>query len=133
MTKLSLLFAVLMFWASSGWTQTPPPEKVVEIFASNGETDYFETNGMTMAVATNGVVVKYGEDTVLSADRASINQTTGDIFADGSVRLQRDNQTWIGEHLHYNFKTSEMDGTHFRTGKTPMFAEGRVVSWRTCQ
>jgi len=126
MIKLSLLFTVLMLWALSGWTQAPAsPEKVIEIFANNGEADYFETNGMTMAVATNGVVIKYGEETVLSADRASINQTTGDMFADGSVRLQRDSQTWVGEHLHYNYKTGEMDGTEFRTGKTPMFAEGR--------
>ncbi|HZQ47719.1 MAG TPA: hypothetical protein VFC07_11945, partial [Verrucomicrobiae bacterium] len=64
MTKLSLLFTLLMLWASSGWTQAPPPEKALEIFAE-GETVYFQTNGMEMAMATNQVVVKYGEDTVL--------------------------------------------------------------------
>lgn len=128
MTKLSLLITVLMFWASSGWTQTPPatPEKTLEILSKEGETDYFETNGMTMAVATNGAVVKYGEEAVLSADRVSINEKTGDIYADGSVRLQKDNQTWIGDHIHYNFKTSETDGTQFRAGKTPFFIAGEA-------
>ena len=38
---------------------------------------------MHMAVATNGVVVKYGEEAVLSADKVSINETTGDVYADG--------------------------------------------------
>ncbi|HZQ45458.1 MAG TPA: LPS assembly protein LptD, partial [Verrucomicrobiae bacterium] len=28
------------------------------------------------------------------------------------------------EHLHYNYKTAEMDGSRFRTGKTPVFAAG---------
>ncbi len=98
----------------------------MEILSKEGETDYFETNGMSMAVATNGAVVKYGEEAVLSSDKVSINETTGDVFADGSVRLQKDNQTWIGEHIHYNYRTGETDGTQFRAGKTPMFSAGEA-------
>lgn len=124
MTKHSLLLAALLFWALPGQAQTPPPEKALEIITREGEADYFETNGMNMATATNGVTIKYGENVVLTANRASINETTGDVFADGEVRMQRDEQTWIGEHLHYNYKTDVTDGKWFRTGKTPMFASG---------
>ncbi len=115
----------MFLWPSFGRAQTPSPEKALEITTQQGEADYFETNGMNMAVATNGVVIKYGNDYGLTADRASINETTGDIFADGAVRMQRDDQTWSGEHLHYNYKTGVTDGTQFRTGKTPLFAAGQ--------
>ncbi len=60
----------------------------------------------------------------LTADAASVNTRTGDIYADGSVRLQRGDQTWVGSRLHYNYLTKQMDGAQFRTGQAPFFAAG---------
>jgi hypothetical protein len=34
-----------------------------------------------------------------------VNQQTGEVIADGAVRLQRDGKSWRAEHLHYNFKS----------------------------
>ena len=44
-------------------------------------------------VATNGVMIIYG-DAVLTAERASANSETGEVVADGNVRVQQGDQTW---------------------------------------
>ena len=72
---------------------------------------------------TNGVLVRYGT-AFLTADQASLNQQSGEVTADGQVRIQSEDQIWVGEHIRYNFKTHQMEAEQFRTGKTPVFAEG---------
>lgn len=42
---------------------------------------------------TNGVTVRYG-DAVLTAKKARLNQQTGDVQAEGKVRLQQANDVW---------------------------------------
>src|SRR5260370_29392017 len=74
-------------------------------------------------IATNGVLVKYGQ-AVLTADNATIDPSTGDITADGEVRIQQDEQLWASEHVRYNYKTHQMVAEQFRTGETPVFAAG---------
>ena len=64
---------------------------------------------------------------MLTADRATVNEQTGETEADGRVRIQRDDQIWAGEHIRYNFKTRQMETAQFRTGKTPVFAAGEEL------
>src|ERR1019366_10374737 len=47
---------------------------------------------------TNGVLVRYG-DAFLTADQVGVNQQSGDVTADGNVRIQSTEQIWIGEHI----------------------------------
>src|ERR1035438_4298031 len=54
-------------------------------------------------IGTNGVYVKYGP-TVLTADTVSLNQQSGDVVADGHVRIETGDLLWVGEHVTYNFK-----------------------------
>ena len=75
-------------------------------------------------VATNGVTVLYGAG-VLSADRISVDQQTGDAIADGHVRIQEADEVWVGEHFHINFLTHQMETDKFRMGQPPSFAKGR--------
>lgn len=79
-----------------------------------------------VARATNAIV-KYG-GAVLTAERVRVNRETGEVEADGQVRVQRDDMIWAGEHINYNFKTRTMETALFRTGKAPVFAEGVSVS-----
>ena len=72
---------------------------------------------------TNGVLVRYGS-AFLTADQVGVNQPSGDVTADGNVRIQSEEQVWIGEHIRYNFKTKQMEAEQFRTGKAPVFAAG---------
>ncbi len=76
--------------------------------------------------ATNGFYVKYGP-TVLTSDTASLNQKTGDVVADGHVRIETGEMLWVGEHITYNMKTHMMRSDQFRAGMAPVFAAGRSL------
>lgn len=77
-----------------------------------------------IATGTNGVLVKYG-GAVLTAERVTVNQTTGETAAEGRVRIQQGDQIWAGESIRYNFLTRQMQAEQFRTGKAPVFAAAR--------
>ena len=106
----------------------PVLEIEVEALTPDGQLDYDFTTGV--ATGTNGVFVKYGE-AVLTAERATVNQETGETVADGRVRIQQDEQIWVGEHIRYNFKTHQMEAGQFRTGKPPVFAAGESLQGNT--
>lgn len=76
-----------------------------------------------IATATNGVIVKYGNG-VLTAAKVVVNLATGEVTAEGQVRIQRDDQVWASEQVGYNFKTGKFGAQQFRTGKSPVFAAG---------
>ena len=60
-----------------------------------------------------------------------MNQKTGEVVADGHVRIEPGDQIWVGEHIRYNFKTHQMQSEQFRTGKPPVFADGRAIGRAT--
>jgi LPS-assembly protein len=90
-----------------------------------GLVDYDPATGT--ASGTNGIYIKYGS-TTLTADAASVNQQSGEAVADGHVRIESADQLWVGEHIRYNFKTHLMQSAEFRTGKWPVFMNGRDLS-----
>jgi LPS-assembly protein len=94
---------------------------IVESLTQQGQLDMDIKTGTICG--TNGVVVKYS-GVVLTADRVCVSQQSGDCAADGRVRIQRDDQVWTGEHITYNFRTHQMQSEQFRTGKSPVYAEG---------
>ena len=75
------------------------------------------------ATGTNGIFVQYG-DATLAADSARLDYETGEVVADGNVRIEEGNQIWVGEHMRYNFKTHQMQSEQFRMGKPPVFVQG---------
>jgi hypothetical protein len=88
-----------------------------------GGVDYDFASGT--AIGTNGIYVNYNQGSaVLTADSASVNRKTGEVEADGNVRIESGDQLWVGEHIRYNFKTRQMRSEQFRTGKAPVFAGG---------
>jgi lipopolysaccharide assembly outer membrane protein LptD (OstA) len=74
------------------------------------------------AYGTN-VFVQYG-DATLAADSARLDYPSGEVVADGHVRIEEGDQIWVGEHIRYNFKTHQMQSEQFRMGKPPVFAQG---------
>lgn len=121
--RLIFLALVLGLAALSSPTQAQQQPEL-EIESLTGQVEYdFDTG---VAVATNGVIVKYGS-TVLTADRVTVNEPTGEALAEGRVRIQREDQVWAGENIRYNFKTRQMETAQFRTGKSPVFAEGEEL------
>jgi len=87
---------------------------------------YYDSASATM-YWTNGVYFRHPDktgDVVLTADSASLNQKTGDVEADGNVRIESGGQLWVGDHINYNFLTHRMTSQQFRTGSAPVFAAG---------
>jgi lipopolysaccharide assembly outer membrane protein LptD (OstA) len=73
---------------------------------------------------------KYTE-TVLTADSGIFNKESGDVQADGHVRIMQGDMLYVGEHIDYNFKTRQMRSQQFRTGKPPIFLQGRNLHGNT--
>jgi len=96
----------------------------VEPNAPEGRVDFFPNDNT--AIGTN-VFIQYG-DTTLQADSATLYQETGEAVSDGHVRIQQGDQIWVGEHMRYNFKTHKMQSEQFRSGKPPVFADGRTLT-----
>jgi LPS-assembly protein len=74
-------------------------------------------------VGTNGVYFSYS-GTLINADSMIIHPDSGEIIADGNVRIQHQEQLWVGEHITYNYITRQMEAREFRTGKPPVFVAG---------
>jgi lipopolysaccharide assembly outer membrane protein LptD (OstA) len=99
----------------------PQPAWEMEALNDQGWAEFDFQSGL--GHGTNGVLVRYGT-AFLTANEVSVNQQSGEVTADGQVRIQSVEQIWVGEHIRYNFKTRQMEAEQFRTGKLPTFAEG---------
>jgi hypothetical protein len=134
MRKFSTIAVLVMlsgFLPRLVWAQAEPTLEVGALNqylhgAITGEVAY--VNGSWSG--TNGIYVKRG-DTVLTADNASVNPLTGEVVADGQVRIEEEGQLWAGEHIRYNFKTHIMRSEQFRTGRPPVFAAGADLGGNT--
>lgn len=114
-----MLAAGAALWALTAGAQQQP-QWLIEAMSPDG---WVEMDRAGIATATNGVRVIYG-NALLTAERVRVDQPSGEVEAEGRVRIQRDDQIWAGEHIRYNFKTHIMEAELFRTGKAPIFAEG---------
>ena len=119
----AFLFAV--FSLVAGAQEQPSLEmwalKQVLADAPEGHVDYDFAAGA--AHGTNGVFIKYGGATLM-ADTADMSLQTGEVKADGHVRIEQGDLVWVGDHIRYNFKTRQMQSEQFRTGKSPVYAAG---------
>lgn len=120
-----LLLACVCGWLSAVSAAEPQQQKTFDIEAEQGGMIFNLSTGQIGY--TNGVVVKYG-DATLSARRARLNQETGEVLAEGSVRLQQENEVWYGERIEYNFKTRKILATDFKAGQPPFFIKGDALA-----
>lgn len=123
---LRAILTLLLCFLSVPLASHAQQEPEVEIQSLTADSSFEFDPATNLWVATHGVIVKYG-NAVLVADRASINQQTTEVVADGRVRIQQGDQVWVGEHVRYNFRTRQMEAEQFRTGKPPAFAAGEEL------
>lgn len=71
--------------------------------------------------------VTYG-DAVLTAKKMRLNEASGQVQAEGQVRLQQGPDVWYGERMEYNFKSGKILATDFRAGQPPLFVKGTALS-----
>jgi len=119
MRRLRAIPAFLCFVALLAVPAAGQIQNMLEIVSAEGQASFNRQTGLW--VITNGVTVKYG-GAVLTADSATVNEHTGEVLADGRVRIQSDDLVWAGDHIRYNFKTRLMQSEQFRAGKPPVFA-----------
>ncbi len=121
---LFLLAVVLLRWSPVASAQEEPKIRVRGV-SRESEVEWDLATGT--ATATNGIMVSYGE-AFLTADRVRVNQESGEVEAEGRVRIQNNDTIWAGEAIRYNFKTRTMVAELFRTGRFPVFAEGEQLT-----
>ena len=97
------LFALALPWRLEA--QQQPAWEIESLTGEGGVVYDFQTG---LAVATNGVLIKYSGG-VLTADRVTLDQQSGEAIADGAVRIQQEDLIWAGEHISYNFNTRQME------------------------
>lgn len=125
MLALVLVAALISVSASAQDEPALDVEPLNQVIPGSPEGSLTYNRGTGMFVGTNGIFVSYKSgEAVLMADAAAVNSQTGEVDADGHVRIQSGNQLWMGEHVTYNFKTKQMRTEQFRTGKYPVYAGG---------
>ena len=90
-----------------------------------GDFEYDEATGWATSPA--GVQVTQG-DATLTARSVRFERDSGEVEAEGDVRLQRGTETWSGERLQYNFLTRDLRTENFRAGMKPLFLEGSALA-----
>jgi len=134
--KLFPAIALFFFVIAAAFAAGAPSEESWEVESLNrvlpGVAEGQVFYDLAAATGTNGVFIHYGSpvygDAVLTADNVFVNTKTGDADADGNVRIESGDLLWVGDHIHYNFKTRQMRSEQFRTGKLPVFAGGTQLT-----
>lgn len=118
--RLPLLIAGLLPFAlfSARGQEAPVQELQIENLDEHG--DVVGDLQSRVWTGSKGVLVRYGE-TVLIANKLTLNEATGEIVADGMVSLQGEGMYWTGEHLEYNYKTREIRAGSYRAGTEGLF------------
>jgi LPS-assembly protein len=129
--RVALILSLLL-WAATPGRAAEDTYLVVE--PRNDQSGFYASVTDRSVVFTNGLIIKFSHPTygqgVMLADKAQVNQFTGDVAAEGNVRLQRDDLVWVGDKLNYNVFTRKMGAQEFRAGgavtaQAPVFAAGR--------
>jgi len=118
--RISLL-ACLALGFSRATSAQQRPVIIVEGLTPASRLQVDRTTGR--ATATDGVSMTY-RDAVLTAARATLDQESGDVVAEGDVRLQQGKELWTGERLEYNFDTRRIVTDQFRAGMAPFYVRG---------
>jgi LPS-assembly protein len=94
---------------------------------ARGEVEFDPATGTI--TAPYGVEIHY-RDIVLTAQRVTANERTGEVLAEGNVTIVTADHVWMGEDIYYNFRTREMHAGKFKTGHDPAYvaAEGLAGS-----
>ena len=127
----SLFLLLWVAWPSVVFPAEPATtgESVWEIESLEpGDFDYNLNEGKVILNDRFRITFKeQGESAYVIADKGQLNQTTGEVFAEGNVTLQSEDRVFTSDRLFYNFRTRSMQTDNFRAGQTPFFVEGTNI------
>jgi len=106
-------------------------DTILPTLLTHGQVDYDPNTGIEHV--TNGMYLHYHDaahhrEVIVTADSGWANTKTFEAEANGHVHLQSGDEIWVGEHIHYNLKTHQLEAGEFRTGEAPGFAAGESMS-----
>lgn len=116
--------AVLVAFAA-GVLAGEPATIELRSLSPEGEFEYDEATGVASSPA--GVEIVY-EDARLTARRIRFQRDSGEVTAEGDVRLFRGAELWAAEELTYNFQTRVLRSASFRAGMRPFFTGGEGLT-----
>jgi lipopolysaccharide assembly outer membrane protein LptD (OstA) len=93
--------------------------------SEEGRFEYDEASGI--ATSPSGVEITY-EDARLTAQSVRFDRQSGEVQAEGNVRLERGTELWTSETLRYNFFTRALSTEQFRAGMKPFFTGGESLT-----
>jgi LPS-assembly protein len=102
------------------------PALEVRSLSPDGVFNFDESSGL--ATSPDGVLVVYG-DAELRARSVEVDRKTGNLKAEGNVRLRQGAELWTGDSISYNLVTKEIKTEAFRTGLYPFFAGGKGLTF----
>ena len=97
------------------------PKVIIRNLTSQSEIEFSEEEQVW--IGRHGIRVTYGEIEIL-ADQVALSEESGDVIADGNVRMKRGGEYWVGPHFEYNFKTKVMESGPFKAGMAPFYVQG---------
>lgn len=98
-----------------------PAAVQLRALSADGRFEYDEVSGV--ATSADGVELTY-EDARMTARSVRVDQATGEVIAEGNVRLSRGTELWTGESMRYNLFTRTLATDEFRAGMKPFFVGG---------
>ncbi len=130
MHRLKISLFILLWATGSGALFSADPatngDSVWEIESLEpGDFDYNIKEGKVALNDRFRITFKeQGESVFVIADKGQLDQSTGEIFAEGNVTLQSEDRVFTSDRLYYNFQTRSMQTDNFRAGQAPFFVEG---------
>ncbi|MDP6795127.1 MAG: LPS assembly protein LptD [Verrucomicrobiota bacterium] len=125
------VFPLFVAWPSDGRAaeSASPTGPLWEIESLEpGEFDYNLDDGRVILNDRFRITFEdQGERAFVIADQGRLDQSTGEIFAEGNVTLQNRDRVFTAERLVYNFQTRAIQTDHFRAGQAPFFVEGTKI------
>jgi LPS-assembly protein len=126
MTRLSIIVAAIFSFLICIPAGAQRLDFPIEIKTLNGGTDVVIDRQNNTMGGTNGVFVS-GNGTTLTADSVFVDRASTEAIADGHVHIQQGDQVYVGEHVRYNLTTHNLVADQFRSGKPPVFMEGKGI------
>ena len=130
MHRLRISLFILLWATSSGVLFSADPatngDSVWEIESLQpGDFDYNIKQGKVILNDRFRITFKeQGESVFVIADKGQLDQSKGEVFAEGNVTLQSEDRVFTSDRLYYNFQTRSMQTDNFRAGQAPFFIEG---------
>ncbi len=127
MTRLPIIAAAAIFsflLCVPARAQQKPDDSIVIQSLTGSGMDVMHDMRHGISRGTNGIFIS-SHGTILTANSVTVDHNSSEAIAEGNVHIQQGDQIWVGEHIRYNFTNHNMVSEQFRSGRPPVYMEGK--------